>query len=123
MIVGTRKKSAETRFGMWLSRKVRQFRDGGFRCWTMYFATVASETWIPSFHSSPGILVAPSGEIKNERTGVFPMGIVLTVPAFISSGVSERRFCSRSVASVGIRLNGSSLGMTESDLGQDYSGA
>ena len=41
--VGTAKKSAETKVGMWFFRKVRHFCDGGFRCRTMYFATVACE--------------------------------------------------------------------------------
>src|SRR2546422_3170874 len=34
VIVGTTKKSAETRLCMWFLRKVRQFCDGGLRCRT-----------------------------------------------------------------------------------------
>src|SRR2546421_7794073 len=34
-----------------------------------------------------GILPLPSGEIKNDRTGIRPIGTVFTPPAFIASGV------------------------------------
>jgi hypothetical protein len=44
VIVGTTTKSAETKVFMWFFRKVRQFCDGGFRCRTMYFATVVWDT-------------------------------------------------------------------------------
>src|SRR5258706_317788 len=53
VIVGTTKKSAETKSCIWFFRKVRHVCEGGFRCWTIYFATVACETWIPSFINSP----------------------------------------------------------------------
>jgi len=39
--VGTTKKSMETNCLTWFSRNVRQLGEGGFRCFTMYFATVA----------------------------------------------------------------------------------
>ena len=53
MIVGTTKKSAETKLCMWFFRNVRQFCDGGLRCRTRYLANVASDSSNPSFNSSP----------------------------------------------------------------------
>ena len=50
--VGTVKKSTETRVRTWLSRKVRQVCDGGFRRRTTYLDTVACEISMPSFCSS-----------------------------------------------------------------------
>ncbi len=57
--VGTTKKSIETRQPTWLSRNVRQVCDGGFGCRTMYLVTVACETSMPSFNSSPWMRGAP----------------------------------------------------------------
>ena len=34
-----------------------------------------------------GIFVEPSGEMRNERTGILAMGTVATFPDFMSSGV------------------------------------
>jgi hypothetical protein len=50
---GTLKKSTETRLRIWFSRKVRQVWEGGFRCRTIYWATVGSVTSIPNLSSSP----------------------------------------------------------------------
>jgi hypothetical protein len=47
--VGTTKKSTETRFPRWLSRKVRQVCDGGLRWRTTYLETAACEISTPSF--------------------------------------------------------------------------
>ena len=59
VIVRTTKKSAETKVCLWFFRKVRQCCDGGFRCRTMYFASVACDTCRPSFNSSPAMRGAP----------------------------------------------------------------
>ncbi len=48
-IVGTVKKSTETNCETWFVKTVFQVCDGGFRCRTMYLATVACETVTPSF--------------------------------------------------------------------------
>src|SRR5260370_36612597 len=37
--------------------------------------------------SPAGIFELPSGEIRNDRTGIRPIGMVFTFPAFMSSGV------------------------------------
>jgi len=52
-IVGTVNKSSAMIPDAWLRRKVRQFCDGGRRLRTMYLATVAWDTSMPSFSSSP----------------------------------------------------------------------
>ncbi len=39
-MVGTTKKSMETKSLAWFLRKVRHFWEGGFLCRTMYLATV-----------------------------------------------------------------------------------
>jgi hypothetical protein len=52
-MVGTTKKSTETKFLAWFMRNVRQVCEGGLPCRTMYFATVAWETSIPIFTNSP----------------------------------------------------------------------
>ncbi len=59
-MVGTTKKSMETKSLAWFLRKVRHDWEGGFRCRTMYLATVACDTGIPSFRSSPWIRGAPN---------------------------------------------------------------
>ncbi len=58
-MVGTTKKSTETKLRAWFSRKVRQACDGGLRCRTVYLETVGSEISIPSLSNSPWILGAP----------------------------------------------------------------
>jgi hypothetical protein len=40
-MVGTTKKSAETKSMAWFVRKVHHVWDGGFRCRAMYLTTVA----------------------------------------------------------------------------------
>src|SRR5579863_996509 len=57
--VGTTKKSVETNCCTWVCRKVRQVWEGGLRCRTMYLATVAWHTSMPSLSSSPWIRGAP----------------------------------------------------------------
>src|SRR5438445_8542988 len=57
--VGTVKKSNAIRSLAWFFRNVRHTCDGGLRCRTIYFETVACETVRPSFNSSPWILGAP----------------------------------------------------------------
>jgi hypothetical protein len=47
-MVGTRKKSTETRLLRWLARKVRQVCDGGLRRRTMYLLTLVSPMSMPS---------------------------------------------------------------------------
>ena len=49
----TRSTYGETMSFAWFSKKVRQFREGGFRRRTMYFETAAWLISIPSFCSSP----------------------------------------------------------------------
>ena len=53
LTVGTTKKSTDTNCLTWFSRNVRYVCDGDFRCFTMYFATVAWETSMPSLRNSP----------------------------------------------------------------------
>src|SRR5512135_1537294 len=50
--VGTTKKSTDTNCFTWFSRNVRHVCDGGLRCLTMYLATVAWDTSIPSLSNS-----------------------------------------------------------------------
>src|SRR5881628_2311219 len=61
--VGTVKKSNAIRSLAWFFRNVRHTCDGGLRCRTIYFETVACETVRPSFNSSPWILGAPPERI------------------------------------------------------------
>jgi hypothetical protein len=58
-VVGTVKKSIETRSRTWLVRNVRQVCDGAVRRFGITLETVRSATSIPSFKSSPWILGAP----------------------------------------------------------------
>src|SRR5688500_17459057 len=58
-MVGTIKKSTDTMFFTWLSRKVRHVWDGGFLRRTMYLLTLVSPISIPNLSSSPWIFGAP----------------------------------------------------------------
>jgi hypothetical protein len=57
--VGTTRKSAAMICPTWFARNVFQVWDGGRRWRGMYFATVACETLIPNFSSSPWMRGAP----------------------------------------------------------------
>lgn len=57
------KKSTETRFPMWLFKKVRQVWEGGLRPQTMYLATLGWVISIPSFRNSPWMRGAPRREL------------------------------------------------------------
>ena len=75
--VGTVKKSKAIRSLAWFFKNVRHACDGGLRCRTMYFETVACETVRPSFSSSPWIfLVHPredwrSSSAESDRAARF----------------------------------------------------
>ena len=58
-IVGTVKKSTDTKLFTWLSRNVLHVCDGGLLRRTMYLLTLVSPISIPSFSSSPWIFGAP----------------------------------------------------------------
>ena len=58
-MVGTVKKSTDTKLLRWLSKKVRQVCEGGFRWRTMYLFTLVSPMSIPSLSSSPWMRGAP----------------------------------------------------------------
>src|SRR5271169_3295035 len=58
-MVGTVKKSMETIWVRWFSRKVRQVCDGGLWLRTMYLLTLLSPMSMPSLSSSPWIRGAP----------------------------------------------------------------
>ena len=57
--VGRTKKSIDARAFAWFHRNVRHVCDGGFGSRARYLDTVASETSMPSFRSSPWIRGAP----------------------------------------------------------------
>jgi hypothetical protein len=52
-MVGTVKKSTETIVFTWLSRKVRQLWEGGFRRRIIYLLTLVSPMSMPSLSNSP----------------------------------------------------------------------
>ena len=58
-MVGTVKKSTDTRLFRWLSRKVRQVCDGGFRFRTRYLLTLVSPMLMASLSNSPWMRGAP----------------------------------------------------------------
>src|ERR1700730_11858234 len=58
-MVGTVKKSTETKSLTWFSRKVRQVCEGGVWRRPMYLATLVSPIEMPSLSSSPWIRGAP----------------------------------------------------------------
>ena len=64
--VVTVKKSTETKLRTWLSRRVLQDCDGGFRCRTMYLETAAWEISMPSYCSSPCTLGAPHNGLARD---------------------------------------------------------
>jgi len=53
LMVGTVKKSTATKSLAWLFRNVRQLCEGGLLSRTMYLATVACDSSIPSLSNSP----------------------------------------------------------------------
>ena len=59
--VDTTKKSADTRFFTWFSRKASQVGEGGFLVHTMFFSTVDLLTEMPSCASSPRCAGSPVG--------------------------------------------------------------
>jgi hypothetical protein len=58
-MVGTTKKSTETKSFTWFLRNARHVCEGGLRWRTMYFATVACKCSIPSVSNSPWMRGAP----------------------------------------------------------------
>ena len=80
------------------------------------FRVERSVTPIPA-----GIFPLPSGEIKNDRTGIRSIGMVFTLPAFMSSGVVVPRGVSGMRYAVFIQKLSSGVSSArihESDLAQ-----
>jgi hypothetical protein len=68
-IVGTVKKSTDTRFLTRLFRKVSHVCEGGLRSRTMYLATLVSLIWMPSLSNSPWMWRRPKADFRGSSCG------------------------------------------------------